>query len=114
MLPREGFDGAAPHLRRGRAPVRMGAIGQGLGDVDAPHMLFAVEIGERAPDLQHAMETAGGKAHGVGGVADESQALRIGLRHLLQERRRAGGIGGDSSAPQFPETPYKRTGSAEG
>ena len=55
MLPREGFDGAAPHLSRGWAPVRMGTIGQGLGDVDAPHPVFAVEIGERAPDLQHAM-----------------------------------------------------------
>ena len=52
--------------------------------MDAPHPRLAVEISERPPDLQHAMETAGGKAHGIGRIADEGQALRIGLRHFFQ------------------------------
>ena len=63
----------------------MGAIGQGLGHMNAPGALLPVEVRQGAPHFQDAMEAARREAHGVGGVANQRQAVRIELRHFFQE-----------------------------
>jgi hypothetical protein len=78
----------------------MGTVGQGLGHMDAPDALLPVEVRQGTAHLQDAMKAARREAHGVGGVADEGQAVRIGLRHLLEKGGRAGRIGGDAVEPQ--------------
>src|SRR3954464_14642950 len=59
-------------------------------------MLLAVEIGERAGDLEDAVEAAGREPHGVGRLAHEGEAVPVGTGDLLDQRRRAGGVGGDA------------------
>ena len=57
--------------------------------------LRAVEVGERARDAQHAVIAARGQPHGLGGIAQQLLALRVGLCDLLQQRGRRFGIGAD-------------------
>jgi hypothetical protein len=63
--------------------------------MQAADRLAAVEIGERARDPQHAMIAARRQAHGLGGIAQQFGALRVGLRDGLQHRGRCFGIGAD-------------------
>ena len=70
IVPTENFEsGVSFHEEAGahhcwrsrgrRPPVGMSAVGQGLGQVNAPHAILSIEIGERASNLQHAMKAAG-------------------------------------------------------
>src|SRR3954469_20624637 len=68
-------------------PVHMGAVRERLGQVQAAHLVLTVEVGERARHLQHAMKAARREAHGVGGLADKREPLRIRPRHLFERRR---------------------------
>jgi hypothetical protein len=45
----------------------------------AADLVVAVEVGQRARDAQHAMVTAGGKPHGVGGFAPSASPLPSGF-----------------------------------
>lgn len=64
--------------------------------MDAADGRFAVEIGQGAGDLQHAVVTAGGEFHLFGGVAQQLQAAGIGLGQFLDHRGGAAGIGADA------------------
>ena len=64
-------------LRRASHLVGQRAVGECLGEVDAAHRLFAVKIGERARDPQHPVVAARGKAHGLGGFAQQREAAAI-------------------------------------
>jgi hypothetical protein len=69
------------------------AVGQRLGEVDAPDPVLAVEIGEGARDLEHAMIAARRQPHRLGGIAQEREPSRIRPRHLVEQGGGAAGIG---------------------
>jgi hypothetical protein len=52
-------------------------VSERLGEMRPADGLRPVEIGDRARHLQHAMIAAGGKMHGVGGIAQEFEARGI-------------------------------------
>ena len=74
--------------RLGRTAAHVGqrAIGQGLGEMHAANRVGAVEIGERARHPQHAVIAAGGKPHGVGGIAQQCQSAAVRSRHVFEQR----------------------------
>ena len=64
----------APASGRRRRAFRAAAIAQRLGQMRPAHAIGAVEIGERARELEHAMIAARGKAHAFGGVAQQRRS----------------------------------------
>jgi hypothetical protein len=56
-------------------------------------VLLALEIGERARDLDDAVIAARGETQPVGGVAHKRKSRLIGLCHLVEHARRAGRVG---------------------
>src|SRR5262249_16489994 len=60
---------SARQSRRAAQIVREGPIGECFGEMDAAHLILAVEVRKSASDPQDAVITAGGKAHGVGRLA---------------------------------------------
>src|SRR5215212_11040631 len=76
---------------RHAAAVRRGPIGEGLREVDPAHTLLAVEVGQRAGDLQDPVEAPGGQTHRVGRVADQGEPVGVRAGDLFEERGRAGG-----------------------
>src|SRR5260370_11623472 len=65
----------------GRAPEIVGerAVGQGFGQMEPADLVGAIEVGQRPGDAQHAMIAACRQPHGLGGVAQQFQALRVPL-----------------------------------
>ena len=47
-----------------------------------------IQIRKRARDAQHAMIAARGELHALGRIAQQRQALCVGLRDIFQYRRR--------------------------
>jgi hypothetical protein len=67
------------HIRRTEhlAPLgRDAAEGQRLGDVGAPELRYAVEVGDGARDAQHAVVAAGGQVHAFGRAQQQLAASR--------------------------------------
>src|SRR5579859_3594669 len=84
-----------PSRRHVASLFRERAIGQRFGEMQPGDVVGAVEIGERAGDAQHAMIAARGKAHGLGGIAQQFLALRVGLGDVFQQRSRRFRVGAD-------------------
>src|ERR671920_1785327 len=68
----EGWLGRLPE-RREPLPVA-----ERLGDIDAGDLVAPVEIGKRAGDPQHAMESARRKRHDLGRLAQKFRPALIG------------------------------------
>jgi len=52
----------------------------------AADFIGAAEIGERAGSAQYAMIATGREPHRIGGLAQQSKAAAVRLRHVFQDR----------------------------
>ena len=75
----------APRSRRAAQIVREGPISQRFSEMDAAHCILAIEVRKRASNPQNAVIAAGGKAHGVGRLAQQREPSRVGLDDRLQD-----------------------------
>src|SRR5260370_31737499 len=77
---------ASPPSRGGRSVLRA-AIGQRLGEMRAPHRAAAVEIAQRARELEDAMVAARRQAHALGSVAEQAERGARGVADFLHPAR---------------------------
>ena len=61
------------------------AIGQGFREVDAADLFRALEIGQRARHLEHAMIAARRQTHGRGGIGEELPSRIVGRCDPVQK-----------------------------
>ena len=74
-----------PAHRNRSVSRRLPSVAQCLGDVDAPDLLGACEVGDRPGYAKHPMESSGGEAHCGGGVGEELAAGLVGRRDPVQQ-----------------------------
>jgi len=72
------------------------AIAERLGNMDARHLVLAVEVGQRARHPKRAVITAGAERQRVGSLAQQRQPGAIWRGDLLEQRAVAFGIGADA------------------
>ncbi len=93
--------GMADLLSPAAADRTRAAVGQSLGEMDAADRAAAVEIGERAGELEHPVIAARGKPEPLGGVAHQAQARIVGVGDRFDEARRRGGVAGHGLVAEF-------------
>jgi hypothetical protein len=76
--------------------VRRATIGQGFGQMRAPDPASAVEISERAGELEHPVIAARRKTQTFGRLAQQAKTGVVCFRDLLDQIGRRGRVAGDA------------------
>jgi hypothetical protein len=81
--------------RGAQLPCGIDAVGERLGEMRAPDLAGAVEIGDRTGELQDPVKPPRRKMEAVRGFPDQGEAPGVELRHRLDDIGGRGGVGED-------------------